>query len=215
MNSAWRFRSTRCGRSTDPPESITKIPRTPDAVEGVIDIRGEITAVIDPRIHFPAEETHSEKPRLVVFDRPSDQQQAATIVDEVIGVISVPEDNVRFEEDIEDRDIAGGALDHPLVVGIVEQERTVSVDTDVSSGSLGIESPLDSTAPGRRGVGSRDRSLSKRFRPDDDDQDGQEFVLEEDDDLEDEEEEIDEKIVVEMTAMIDIDGMLRASGQWA
>lgn len=200
---------------TDPPESITRIPRTPDAVQGVIDIRGEITAVIDPRVHFPAEEPKSEKQRLVVFDRPSDQQQAATLVDEVIGVISVPEENVRLEASIEERDIAGGALEHPLVVGIVEQERSVSVDADVSAAeSLGIDSPLEATSASRRSLAGSDGPLDSRLRSDDDDEDGREFVLEDEEETE-ADEEMDEKIVVEMTAMVDIDGMLRASGQWA
>ncbi|MCU4971797.1 chemotaxis protein CheW [Halobacteria archaeon AArc-m2/3/4] len=108
---------------TNPPTELTRVPRSPEAVEGVVDFRGEITAVIEPRIHFPVDGDRSTRQRLVVFDRPTDQQPAAIRVDDVIGVENVPASNVLEDADLEDID--GGALEHPLVVALVKQERTV------------------------------------------------------------------------------------------
>lgn len=106
----------------DPPTSPTRVPRSPDSIAGVVDLRGEITAVIEPRELFPAEAAPSDEPRLVVFDRPTDRQPAAMIVDEVRGVEAVPEGDVRDPDEV-GADAAGGALEHPLVVGLVERER--------------------------------------------------------------------------------------------
>ncbi|WP_254767331.1 chemotaxis protein CheW [Salinilacihabitans rarus] len=111
----------------DPPTSPTRVPRSPEAITGVVDLRGEITAVIEPRELFPAEAAPSDEPRLVVFDRPTDRQPAAMIVDEVRGVESVPESDVRDPDEVA-ADVAGGALEHPLVVGLVERERADGTD---------------------------------------------------------------------------------------
>lgn len=108
---------------TNPPAELTRVPRSPEAVEGVVDFRGEITAVIEPRIHFPVDGDRSARQRLVVFDRPTDRQPAAIRVDEVIGVENVPVSNVLEAADLDDDE--GGALEHPLVVALVKQERTI------------------------------------------------------------------------------------------
>lgn len=193
----------------DPPEAVTRIPRTPEAVEGVVDLRGEITAVIEPRIHFPADDPPAEKQRFVVVDRPMDRQQAAIRVDEVVGVVGVPEENVKDDTEYESTDVAGGALEHPLVLGIVEQEQTATVEAG------------ETTRPDRPDRDDRrdswrsgGRDITGRFGGDDGEEIGQEFTLEEDEPAVEEEEE-QEQIVVEMTAMVDVDGMLRASGRAA
>lgn len=106
---------------SDPPVTMTRVPRSPDAIDGVVDIRGEITVVIDPRVHFPVQEDPSERQRLLVFDRPTDEQPAAVRVDDVLGVETVPKRNVVDEAGAEGID--DGALEHPLIVGLVRVER--------------------------------------------------------------------------------------------
>lgn len=197
----------------DPPESVTRVPRTPEAIEGVMDIRGEITAVIEPRVHFPAEEPRSEKQKLLVFDRELDRQQAAIRVDEVVGVVGVPEENVKEADEYESTDVAGGALEHPLVAAIVEEEQTATVDPGESTRP---DRPDDEEADGPIGWRRGDRDLTSKFGGDDDEI-GEEFTLEEEEDEAaeaDEAEEV-EQIVVEMTALVDVDLMLRASSRAA
>ncbi|USZ70739.1 chemotaxis protein CheW [Natronosalvus halobius] len=109
---------------TDPPAdtNLTRVPRSPAAVEGLVDLRGEITAIVDPRVHFPVGPAPAAQ-RLVVLDRPTDQQSAALRVDEVLGVHNIAEDDVLEPDEVEDPGVAGGVIEHPLVCGLVERER--------------------------------------------------------------------------------------------
>ncbi len=110
----------------DPPATTTRIPRSPEAITGVTDLRGEITAVVDPRVHFPADESAGGK--LVVFERPGDRQPAAMDVDVVRGVESVPAAHVLGPEELEGpledveftaEDVNTRLLEHPLVEALV------------------------------------------------------------------------------------------------
>ncbi|WP_435360458.1 chemotaxis protein CheW [Haloarchaeobius sp. DFWS5] len=97
----------------------TRIPRTSPAIDGVMDLRGEITAIIEPRVHFYVREepTRPERQRVIVFDRPSDKQGVGIRVDDVVGVelfpmrVIVPDDHVDDE-----------AADHPLVTALIHPE---------------------------------------------------------------------------------------------
>lgn len=188
---------------TDPPESadITTVPRAPPAVDGLVDIRGEITALVDPRVHFPADEPPAAKGRLLVFDRPTDQQSAAITVDEVLGVQTVPETDVHGPEDVEDPTVAGGAINHPLIVALVEQERQAERST---RGTTTRESRFG-------GTNQPDESLSLPTEEADDDVVSDEFVLEEETEEEPESEQPPE-IIVEATGLVDVERLLLASG---
>lgn len=120
--------------TTDAPDEVTPVPRTPDSVEGVTDLRGEITAVIDPSVHFPSADDEQttddgtasiaplERDQLLVFDRPGDEQSAAIRVDDISRVASIPEDDVLDGNDATARDLSTDALEHPLVSALVVQE---------------------------------------------------------------------------------------------
>ncbi|MFT4890317.1 MAG: purine-binding chemotaxis protein CheW [Halobacteriales archaeon] len=74
------------------PGDITRVPLSSDAIEGIVDLRGEITAVINPRVHFgvTSSSMSPELERLVIFNRPPDHQPAGIRVDRVIGVEAFP-----------------------------------------------------------------------------------------------------------------------------
>ncbi|OVE85620.1 chemotaxis protein CheW [Natronolimnobius baerhuensis] len=108
--------------TTDVPGDLTAVPRTPDAVEGLTDLRGEITAVIDPTVHFPTETTDADQDQLLVFDRSSEGQPAAIRVDEIQQVVPIPERDILDEDGATDRDLSSDALKHPLVESLVVQE---------------------------------------------------------------------------------------------
>jgi purine-binding chemotaxis protein CheW len=78
----------------------TRVPRSSDAIEGVTDLRGEITAVIDPSVLLPVSNAAGtdDAQRVVVFDRATDEQSAAIRVDAVEGVESFPVSQIRREE---------------------------------------------------------------------------------------------------------------------
>jgi purine-binding chemotaxis protein CheW len=74
-------------------QSITKVPKTPKFVEGVINLRGKVIPVIDLRIRFDLPSGEEDKDsRIVVLD--IDGQDIGAIVDAVTEVLRIPADCV-------------------------------------------------------------------------------------------------------------------------
>ena len=68
---------------------ITKVPNTPDFIEGVINLRGRIIPVIDLRVKLGMmRKEHSKDTRIVVVD--IKQKTVGFIVDEVNEVLRIP-----------------------------------------------------------------------------------------------------------------------------
>ncbi|QLG50550.1 chemotaxis protein CheW [Natrinema halophilum] len=204
---------------TEPPATLTRVPRSPPAIEGLMDLRGEITAVIDPQVHFPVNESRAGREQLLVLDRPNDQQSAAIRVDEVIGVETIPESNVIDDDSLDDSELTGHALEHPLVVALVTQEREGRTEIDnavtdepdersagvestneVSSSMAGVSGSAALT-PAREAESEFDRSMGETFEMESTEEDGQES------------DDTPQEIIVEATALIDVDRLLLASGQ--
>ena len=205
------------------PDELTRVPRAPAAIEGMVDLRGEITAVIDPGVHFPDIERGATmgRERLLVLDRPSDQQSAAIRVDDVIGVETVLEDDIVDETTVEESQLSGDALDHPLVVALFKTERE-----PVDASRAITESQRSSTAiDAERGAGGSTLAATQGAVPDStDDTAGNAFDLESADagpradaDGEDANRTADagstQEIVVEATPVVDVERLLLASGQ--
>ncbi len=204
----------------DPPDELTRVPRAPPTIEGLMDLRGEITAVIDPRVHFPVSEERSGRERLLVLDRPSDRQSAAIRVDEVTGVETVPESDIVDAETVADSDLAGDALEHPLVVAIVTRERDPRADAggvrpeqsaDDGMAAAGIDSGggLDAGGSAALSSGPAGGALGESI--------GETFEVEPTDEPaadpdEGEREDATTEIVVEATAVVDVERLLLASG---
>jgi len=76
-------------------EQITRVPNTPDFVEGVVDLRGQITTIVNPKVAIDAEETGSGE-LIVVFDAESFDEQGymGWVVDDVRQVSPVTESQV-------------------------------------------------------------------------------------------------------------------------
>jgi len=109
----------------------TRVPRSSGAIDGITDLRGEITAVIDPRVLFglPASDRSVETQELVVFATGPGQGNAGIRVDTVVGVEAIPVSRVVLEpEDVgTDRDAVEDLLDDDLVAGLLREH----VDGDV------------------------------------------------------------------------------------
>jgi purine-binding chemotaxis protein CheW len=74
---------------------LTKVPNSPTHVEGVMDLRGRTTSIIDPKVVFNIG-SNGEQRRIIVYD-PSiveDQGAAGWLVDEVNQVVQVDESDV-------------------------------------------------------------------------------------------------------------------------
>ncbi len=93
---------------------ITPVPKAPEFMEGVIDLRGEIIPVVDMRKRFeiPANMTH-EKLRIVIIK--VIDKIAGLVVDEVREVLRVPAEKV---------------LPPPKIVKGIESEYLSSVVSD-------------------------------------------------------------------------------------
>jgi purine-binding chemotaxis protein CheW len=130
----FRVGDRRLAMSVDSVRSIvkvgetTRVPRAANAIDGIMDLRGEITAIIDARSHFPsrADEPPTHDQRIIVFDMPQDRQSAGIRVDIVEGVELFPLKYVTPSEDAAD-----DAADHPLVAALLHRiedgERTEPV----------------------------------------------------------------------------------------
>jgi purine-binding chemotaxis protein CheW len=74
-------------------ESITKVPRAPEFVEGVINLRGKIIPVIDLRLRFSLPEgDHTGQSRIIIVE--IGEMTIGMIVDAVLEVLRIPLDSI-------------------------------------------------------------------------------------------------------------------------
>jgi len=81
------------------PERITRVPKTPKFLEGVVNLRGEILPVVDQRRRFdmpPAEQADTRRLLVVRTER----HRAGLIVDSVRGVMRSSEDAIEPPPDL-------------------------------------------------------------------------------------------------------------------
>lgn len=92
--------------------TVTRIPNAPDFVEGVIDLRGDITTVIDPMETLAADEA-GEGDLIVVFDstRMDDEWSVGWAVDGVRRVSTVSLSEVKESP-----------VDEPWINGVVKRD---------------------------------------------------------------------------------------------
>lgn len=92
--------------------TVTRIPNAPDFVEGVIDLRGDITTVIDP-METLAAESEDEGDLIVVFDstRMDDEWSVGWAVDGVRRVSTVSLSTVKESP-----------VDEPWINGVVNRD---------------------------------------------------------------------------------------------
>jgi purine-binding chemotaxis protein CheW len=101
----------------------TRVPRTAPAIDGIMDLRGEITAVINPWVHLsiPREPRDWDDQYVVVFTVREGEQPIGIRIDAVLGVEGFPVDDVTEPE--------AGA--NPLVDAVVARERDGEVVEEI------------------------------------------------------------------------------------
>ncbi|MCD6583180.1 MAG: chemotaxis protein CheW [Candidatus Omnitrophica bacterium] len=125
---------------------ITPIPRAPEFIEGVVNLRGQILAVMDlaKRLDVPSK-PRSEKTRIVVVEL--EDNVVGMIVDEVSEVLRIPTSKVEktpqiIESEISQRYITGvGKLEDRLLIlidlaailSVEEIEHVKKIEQQVSS----------------------------------------------------------------------------------
>jgi len=97
---------------------ITHIPRAQDYIAGIMNLRGEITTVVDLKrlIRIPGEPGSSQK-IIVLVAEAAGGSNLGIIVDDVHSVIQVAEDDI----ELMDEGIASGV--HAFVKGIIKLAR--------------------------------------------------------------------------------------------
>lgn len=127
------------------PLPVTRVPRMPETVRGVINLRGKIIPVVDLRIRFGLDAVdHGARTCMIVVQCAG--AEFAAVVDRVCEVATVA------DADIEDTPQFGSAVDTAYLLGVAKTgsrvrllldiERALSTDEQAVAAHL----PLDSDA---------------------------------------------------------------------
>lgn len=104
--------------------SVTEVPRTPDYIRGVINLRGKIIPVLDIRIKFgltAVEDTDETCIIVIDVEHQGALVQIGTVVDSVCEVLDIA------EADIEPAPSFGGNLECRFIRGIAKMEEKVRI----------------------------------------------------------------------------------------
>ena len=107
--------------------SITRVPKSPDYIKGVINLRGRVLPVIDARLKFGMEEAeYTNTTCIIVMDLEIDRKtiDIGTIVDEVLSVVEIETSQVEPPPNI------GTKFNSEFIYGMakVEEEFIMLID---------------------------------------------------------------------------------------
>ena len=112
---------------------ITTVPRMPDFVKGVVNLRGKVIPVMDLRLKFGFEAPEqTEETCIIVVD--VDGVEMGIVVDKVSEVLDIA------EQDIEDAPSFGSDVDTEFILGMGKAEGRVTILLDI--GKVFAESEL-------------------------------------------------------------------------
>ncbi len=107
---------------------VTSVPRTPDFVKGVINLRGKVIPVIDLRLRFGLEGVeHTDRTCIIVVEIQgvSGKLVIGIVVDSVSEVLNIK------GADIEDTPAFGATLDTEYILGMAKMEGEVKILLDI------------------------------------------------------------------------------------
>jgi purine-binding chemotaxis protein CheW len=92
--------------------TVTRVPNTPEFVDGVVDLRGQITTILEPKEMMDIE-SEGDQNLIIVFDPEQFEDQGAIgwVVDEVRQVVPIPESEVNHPP-----------VDAEYINGVVDRE---------------------------------------------------------------------------------------------
>jgi purine-binding chemotaxis protein CheW len=103
---------------------ITSVPRTPEFVKGVINLRGKVIPVIDLRLKFDMKSiSYNDRTCIIVveIDASESTVQIGIVVDTVSEVLNIKED------EIEETPAFGTKLDTRYILGMAKQDGGVKI----------------------------------------------------------------------------------------
>lgn len=108
---------------------VTHVPRTPEFVRGVVNLRGKVIPVVDLRLKFGMEgKDDSEKTCIIVVQLNGSEGVVTTgfIVDEVSEVLDIA------GQDIEAAPNFGAGLDTEYILGMAKTKGSVKILVDIA-----------------------------------------------------------------------------------
>ena len=117
---------------------VTPIPRTPEFVKGVINLRGKVIPVIDMRLKFGLEVAeYTERTCVVVVEIPHHDNTLlmGVVVDSVSEVVNIHHDDIEDSPDFG----GGGQLDTQYIIGMAKTEGGVKILMDIDKVLTGEE----------------------------------------------------------------------------
>ncbi|MFP4452938.1 MAG: chemotaxis protein CheW [Desulfobacterales bacterium] len=109
-------------------QTITRIPRTPEYVKGVINLRGKVIPVIDLRLRFGMETAEVSRKTCIIVVQISKAETSVTmgiVVDEVSEVLEIS------AEEIEPPPGFGTSVETSFVLGMAKIENSVKILLDI------------------------------------------------------------------------------------
>lgn len=109
-------------------QKITKVPKTPDYIQGVINFRGEILPVIDTRQKFSLTKVDDYSNFVIImlnFERNGKEQKIGAIVDSVMDVFEYK------ELDIKDVPELGSRYNLEFIYGMIKKDDEFIMILDV------------------------------------------------------------------------------------
>ncbi|MFC6716959.1 chemotaxis protein CheW [Natrialbaceae archaeon GCM10025810] len=98
-------------------KEITRFPRGPGAIDGVTDLRGEITAILDPTALLDIERVPpADDQYIVVLKRSEDKQKLGVRVSDVSQAVTHHDDQIE-----ETAAVANADIDHEFVSNIIKK----------------------------------------------------------------------------------------------
>ena len=104
---------------------VTQVPKTPEFVKGVVNLRGKVIPVVDLRLKFSIPEAeHTEQTCIIVVQ--VDDVEMGIIVDEVREVLDIA------AHAIEDAPSFGSSVETDFILGMGKADDRVTILLDIS-----------------------------------------------------------------------------------
>lgn len=114
---------------------ITKVPRTPQFVRGVINLRGQIIPIVDMRRKFGLEDTEDTRETTIIVvevNKSESMQEIGIVVDSVSEVMDIEEGHIddapEFGSEFDSEFIMGMAKAKGRVLSLLRIEKILSSD---------------------------------------------------------------------------------------
>jgi purine-binding chemotaxis protein CheW len=108
---------------------ITKIPRAPEFIRGVINLRGKVNPIVDTRVKFEMETVEDTELTCIIIVEVFKNKEAiemGIIVDTVSEVLDIQ------ESEIEDTPEFGGGIDTKFILGMAKAKDGVKILLDIN-----------------------------------------------------------------------------------